>query len=491
MSIKLHKLVRTAFTFFCRGNTTIGYNVFDISTEYNQDFIGLMNKLKDFENATSEVAVLDAVDDLYNTSMEHMRLFMVLVESLIGMIQIKNDIDLMKRIILQEETAVNISSKPSELETILKKQEMLVCALKDILEYNRKSLETEDGNPFINITQSSNISRLLDSQYWAQQIEEQARVFSTYQTVLGDWQHIESVMDKVQPVTITIVLVVGMMGNGLLLTIFVRHKKMRTLPYCMLINLTVVDLVSLVVNVLLDHIRVTTHWQMNWISCQIYFFFSYLMFAVSTYSVAMISVQRFVAVKLLHSLAWCHQSKKIKYFLIATVWYNGIILSVPHAGAAYIENENCKEISLEHFVPTYTADLITFCVVPLLITAVFSVLTTYRMRRSFREIPGKTTGQEQLKHSRMVTSKVLVGLTVLFVVSYAPFFSFKLQIFGVGISTSFWKFILVNKIVYYLRFANCCLKPIVLFVVSKRFRGYIMRYCVERKVHPACNSGTA
>jgi hypothetical protein len=113
-----------------------------------------------------------------------------------------------------------------------------------------------------------------------------------------------------QPVIITIVLVVGMTGNGLLLTVFVRHKETRTLPNCMLINLTVVDLLSLVVNVVLDYLRVTTNWQMDALGCRIYFFFSYLLFAVSTYCVAMISVQRFVAVRQLSSLAWCYQSKR-------------------------------------------------------------------------------------------------------------------------------------------------------------------------------------
>ena len=281
---------------------------------------------------------------------------------------------------------------------------------------------------------------------------------------------------KVTPVIMAIVLVVGITGNGLLLTIFVRHKEMRTLPNSMLINLPVVDFISLVVNGLLESLRVTTPWQFGWLGCKLFIFVSFLLVAVSTYSVAMISVQRFVAIKQLPSIAWCYQSQKTKYVLIAIVWGIGCILSVPHATIVHIKNETCQDVSSDDFVPVYTADLITFCVVPLLITAVFSGVTAYRIRNSIRRIPGEGTGQEQFKHSRMVSSTVLFALKGLFVVSYAPFFLFNFLIFVVHINVTKWEIIFVNVLVYYLRFVNCCLNPIALFVLSKRYRRYIKRY---------------
>ena len=141
-------------------------------------------------------------------------------------------------------------------------------------------------------------------------------------------------MHTVTLVIVAIVLVVGMTGNGLLLTIFVRHKETRTIANSMLINLTVVDYVQLVINVLLDYLRLLALLQFGLFGCKFFYFFSYFFFAVSTYSVAMISVQRFVAVRQLPPFAWYHQSQKTKYVLIAIVWGIGLILSVPHAAAA-------------------------------------------------------------------------------------------------------------------------------------------------------------
>jgi hypothetical protein len=105
-----------------------------------------------------------------------------------------------------------------------------------------------------------------------------------------------------------------------------------------------------------------------------------LLVAVSTYS---------VAIKQLPSLAWYHQSQQIKYVLIATVWVIGCILSLHHAHIAHIENETCKGVSLDRSVPVHTADLITFCGVPLHITAILTGVTAYGIQRSVRRIPGE------------------------------------------------------------------------------------------------------
>ena len=280
--------------------------------------------------------------------------------------------------------------------------------------------EHTNRNPFINITTSGRMWRFLNFQYWTNLLEQETQVLVNYQTQLLDVKLDNFLMYKVTPVIMAVVLLVGITGNGLLLTVFVRHKETRTLQNSMLINLTVVDLISLLVNGLLDYKSASMILQLGWLGCKIFYFFAYFFIAVSTYSVAMISVQRFVVVWQLTSLAWCHQSQKSKYVLIAIVWGLGFILSMPHAFISYSENKHCTISSLETASSLNTADLITVCVVPLLITAVSSGLTAYRIRRSAREIPGEATGQQQSQHSRMVSSTVLFALTVLFVVSYAP-----------------------------------------------------------------------
>jgi gastrin-releasing peptide receptor len=450
-----------------------------------------MVRLNGSTAAIGEVDVLDTVADLYRTSIEQVESVMELVEHLTEMISEEDKIFAMFENISQQIKSINPFNKYSSWVTILGKFKEMISLLKNIFEMAGNMSEQKDGNSFINIITSSNISRFLDAQYWAKILDEEPEMLVYYQTELREAQHIQFMRYKVTPVILAIVLLVGITGNGLLLTIFVRHKETRTLANAMLINLTVVDFVSLVVNGLLEYLRVTTPWQFGLFGCKLFIFVNFLLMAVSTYSVAIISVQRFVTVKQLPSLAWCYHSQKTKYVLIVTVWGTGCILSVHHAVIAHIKNEICTDVPPDDYVPVYTADLITFCVAPLLITAAFSGVTAYRVRSSIRTIPGEATGQKQFKHRRMVSSTVLFALTALFVVSYAPNFLFNYLVFAVDINVTNWEIILVNDLVHYLRFVNCCLNPIVLFVLSKRYRGYIKRYCGQREVQPKINSGSS
>jgi len=493
MYTEFNTFIKTALWFFCSGNTTVGHDVITMARIYVHNFTEFMVRLNGSTAAIGEVAVLDTVADLYRTSTQQVESFMELVEHLTEMVSEEEQFYAMFQNISQQMKATNPSNEHSLWVTILGESKEVASLLKNISEKAGNMSEHKDGNPFTNVITSSNISRFFHAQYWAKILENGPEMLVKNQTVVRGAQHIQFMKYTLMPVIMALVLVVGITGNGLLLTIFVRHKETRTLANSMLINLTVVDFLSLVVNGLLEYLRVTTPWQFGWLGCKLYFLVSFLLFAVSTYSVAMISVQRFVAVRQLPSLAWCYQSQKTKYVLIATVWGIGCIVSLHRALVAGINSktENCMVVSFEYFVPMLTAELVAFCVVPLLITAAFSGVTAYRIRRSIRRIPGEATGQKQFKHNRMVSSNVLFALTGLFVVSYVPFFLFTFLVHVVRINVTQWERTLVNFLVYYLRFVNCCLNPIVLFVLTKRYRGYIKRYCGQREVQPATNSGSS
>jgi hypothetical protein len=478
--VQFHTLIKTAVRFICTGNIAVGHEVITMSRTCVHNCTEFMVRLNGITAAIGEAAVLDTVADLYRTSIQQVKSVMELVEYLTEIISEGDKINVKKRIILHKLEGVDFFYNSSVLELSIGHQKELLSSLINILEKVGNMSEHTYVNPFINVLTSGKISRFLEVQYWEKQLEQETRVLVQYQTKLRNTKHKQFVWYNVSFVLNAIVLVMGMTSNGLLLTIFVRHKETRTLANSMLINLTVVDLLSMVFNELLEHLYIITNWQYGLFGCKFHRYFGTALFAVSTYSVAMISVQRFVVVRQLHALAWCHQSQKTKYILIAAVWGIGCILSVPHA-----VSNLCYRVSAEILGIMYTCDFITICVVPLLITAIFSVLTAYRIRRSAREIPGEATGHEQLKHSRMVSSAVLFALTVLFVVSYAPFLLFNFLKSGADVSLPFWEFNWIYTISYHLRFLNCCLNPIVLFVTNKRFRVYIKKCYGQREVQPA------
>jgi len=484
MWVEFNMLIKSALWFFCTNNPNVARDVIIMSRIYIHNFTEFIFRLSGSTEALGQSAVLDTVAHLNRTNIQHVDYVMELVEYVTEITSKTDKFNAEKKIVLQELEAVNTFHETSVLEIAVGKLKELVDLLHIISLKVSKMLKHTVGNPFINVIKSGWIWHFLDTQYWTEILEHENKLLVYYQTELYDVQHWQFLIYKVTPVIVAIVLAVGITGNGLLLTIFVRHKETRTFGNSMLINLTVVDFLSLVINVLLEYLRVLSLLQFGVLGCKFFFFFSTLFSAVSTYSVSMISLQRFVAVKELPSLAWCLRSQETKYVLIAIVWCIGIILSLPHAAATYDANDVCSLVSSGNAGTMHTIDLITICVVPLIIIAVFSGLTAYRIRRNVRRIPGEMTGQQRLKHNRMVSSNVLFALTVLFVVSYTPDLLFVFLDSMVGISITVREFYLITLITYYLRFVNCCLNPIVLFVLNKRFRDYIKRYSGQGEKQP-------
>jgi hypothetical protein len=488
---KYNTVLKNFLWYICTKNTAIGRGVITKSRIYIHNVTEFMVRLNGSTAAKGEVAVIDTLAELYRKSKWKVQNVLAILEHLTEMITEGAKFYVMKRVIPQQWNS-DVFYKSSGLEYTVESQKKLVDLLQNITKRARNILEyTYEEKSFISDTGSGSTGRLLNIQYWAKLLEQETKVLVLYKTKLLEGHHLQGVMYKVTPVIVVIVLVVGIAGNGLLLTIFVRNKEMRTLANSMLINLTVVDCVSLVVIGLWEYLLIIMGWSFDWFGCKVYVSLFYLLVAVSTYSLAMISVQRFVSDWQLPSLAWYHQSQKTSYVLVATVWGIGFILSVPHSVSAYSENDQCYAASLQNASPLYTADLIMLCVVPLLITAIFSGLTAYRMRRSAREIPRKVTGQQQLQQSRMVSSNVLLALTVLFVVSYGPYFLVIYLISVVHISFPSRELIWLVITTHCLRFVNCCLNPIVLFVMSKRYRDYIKRYCGYIKRYFGQRGGTA
>jgi hypothetical protein len=85
----------------------------------------------------------------------------------------------------------------------------------------------------------------------------------------------------------------------------------------------------------------------------------------------------------------------------------------------------------------------------------------------------------------MVSSTVLYALTVLFVVSNVPFFLFLFLIYVEDVIMTGWTLPLVNVVTYSLRFLNCCLNPVVLLVMTKRYREYIKKCFGQGEVQPS------
>jgi hypothetical protein len=482
-----HALMKHVMRFTCTANTATGYDVITMAKAYVEkckEFVTKLNSSMLSQN-TAEVegtVILDPM--LYESSIEHTQSVIEAVKHLTEIIAGQAKIDALNHTISANFEAMCFTNQTAVLEINVEEQKKVIKVLTKCIETTASMSKYKEEHDFLNFLLSSHISHLLDVRYWEHLMHDYNDTLQMYETKLSELRRSQFILYTVKPIIMVAVLIVGTAGNALLLSIFIRHKETRTLPNSMLINLTVVDCISLVINLLLEYLRLIMHWPFGLFGCRIFFYTRYVFIGVSIYSVVMLSVQRFMAVKDLSLKATCHLRRKASYVVIITaVWALGFILAVPHASIAIIERGLCYELSFQHFGAVSTADLTVFCIVPVILVAAFSVTAASRIRKSVSSIPGEGTGQEHMRHNRMVSATVLVALVVLFVVSYTPDFLYKFLILEIGIVTPPWEFLLVNTITYFLRFVNCCLNPLVLFVMSKRYRGYMKEciVCVDRK----------
>jgi hypothetical protein len=280
----------------------------------------------------------------------------------------------------------------------------------------------------------------------------------------------------------------GVTGNVIILIIFTRNKDMRTLPNMYILNLAISDIIYLTVhfseacaNVISDT------WLKGAFLCRFLPFCQRLSVGLSSYSVAVLSIQRYrVTVKpfqvgLSSQQTWCGTVTTI-----CGVWIVAALFAVPSAVSQYL----CEEIFVLGTIPYYTRvvvfEFLVSCVFPLCIIAFTYIMTARHFVE--RYCPQFDWTQNPLLKARKITAKIVVGLTVVFLVSYVPYHVFWTYIICTEekykiyeritdiILKSNFKFQYTYLISRGFLLINSCLNPVALFCTSSTFRKHLKRY---------------
>jgi hypothetical protein len=478
-----YELLKTAIRFGCTAKETLGHDVISMSRTYVQrckDFLSTLNRTTADRYETALYGAVGLDREVYETGMLHAQYMMELAEHLNELIIEHAKIDKINKSIDEKYNENYFLHGGLEWENIVARQEELTSLLQSCVQEAENASKYKEHD-FLDILISNQTSYFLNVSHWTDLLEKSNERLDRYKTKLTEAQQVKFVLYTVETPMMATVFIVGITGNGVLLTIFIRHKEIRTFPNSMLMNLTAVDCLTLLISVLLDYFRYRSAWQLGVLMCKLFILSDYMFTAVSVYSVVTLSVQRFMTVRQLPSGAMCHVGKKTKYVLVATVWALGFILTLPHGLKADVVKAKCKEPTFGEFA---TSDLVVFCILPVILVAVFTGLTAARIRKSAGSIPGEGAGQERLRHRRIVSSTVLTALVALFVVSYTPYFLFTFLIFQFDISREGWQYYMFFIVTFYPRYLNCCFNPLILFVMSSSYRARVKEcICCGKRRH--------
>jgi hypothetical protein len=216
----------------------------------------------------------------------------------------------------------------------------------------------------------------------------------------------------------------GTNSNAILLIIIICNKDMRTVPIMYILNLVISDIIYW--TVLFSEAcgnRISNRWLDGDFMCMFLPFCRRLSVGLSAYSVAMLSTQRYrVIVNPFNVHVSSPPTWRATVATICGVWIVAALFAVPSSLSRYLCNEPKSYKMVIYYLHEFIFELSVSCVLPLCVIAFTYIMTALHLEESSRSIC-EWTQNSQLK-TRKNTAKIVVGLTVVFLICYVPYHAF-------------------------------------------------------------------
>jgi hypothetical protein len=292
----------------------------------------------------------------------------------------------------------------------------------------------------------------------------------------------------IYPGVYLIIFILGTIGNGALLLMFVKHKEVRTGPNIMIFNLALTDVMNLFANAPLYY---ASKYYSEWIfldvyGCRIFVTFRFLNHTIIELSIVALSAQRYCAIVTSFDyppsrMRLSARSRTILYIL--TVWLIALVLALPPSIIFEFKDGVCFPfVRSQTFVKALDIFYFTFFCFFLPITmGVFSVLTARKLRQSVSNVPGELRYKTR-EAARYRSARVITALAVTYAISHIPRSVWFFLVSFFHLNRREMKYIFIDEVTNYLIFSNSCLNPLALYIASGTFRGLFRRYlfCVQQ-----------
>lgn len=320
---------------------------------------------------------------------------------------------------------------------------------------------------------------------------------STY----GNSERVERMMDVfsvVVPIIFVILMVVGVVGNGILIYAVFANKCMRNTPNVLIVSLSIGDMVLLLMSAPFSSIHFTfEEWLFGEVMCRSNEYLQTLSVGVSVFTLTALSGDRFFAIVFPMSK---HKGKpKLKIAItVASIWILSALLAIPEAINMHIHENGDKKycyIDNDEFAKIFTmVKFIVLFVVPLLIIGFFYCMMAAILVTSSRRIPCETTTgsvvsrqQQRQIEARVKVAKVVLSFVLLFILCWLPRYVYLLWFYWAenGEMNEYW--MTLKVVAFCLMFIYSSINPYALYFLSSQFRRYYNKYlfrCCPKSYRP-------
>lgn len=286
-------------------------------------------------------------------------------------------------------------------------------------------------------------------------------------------------------------MVIALVGNTLLIIAFVRMKVQLML---LIANMAASDLLTALF-VLPRHMTVSIVGSISFqiqglagtILCKLVVFLGDISLSVSTHSMVIIAVERFLAV--VYPLKTRRITAKTRRVLVVLTWVVAVAIHTPYLYALeLVKNSDGEGVtcSLNLDGPTlsqYAAFLIvTVLLLPVLITSILYPIIFMNLRVDKMSAHRSTKGVKRSRQRNMNLLQLALATVVTFVIcwmSYTVIVIFRM--FAPNALPCSYVFNVVDNVSHLLASCYCAINPLICFIFLRNFRGQFMTICKPRR----------
>ncbi|EDW02108.1 GH21808 [Drosophila grimshawi] len=303
------------------------------------------------------------------------------------------------------------------------------------------------------------------------------------------------------PILFAIIFVVGVLGNGTLIVVFLSVRQMRNVPNTYILSLALADLLVILTTVpLVSTVYAVEYWPWGSYLCSLSEFMKDVSIGVSVFTLTALSSDRYFAIvdplRKFHAHGGGRRATRMTLAIAVSIWLLAIICGLPALLGSNLKplgiNQEksivicypypdawginyAKLMVLLHFLVYYA--------IPLVVIAAFYVLIALHLMYS-ANVPGEMQGAVRQVRARRKVAVTVLAFVVIFGICFLPYHVFFLWFYYWPTAQEdynmFWH---VLRIVgFCMSFANSCANPVALYFVSGAFRKHFNRYLFCRGV---------
>ncbi|XP_048343137.1 neuropeptide Y receptor type 2-like [Sphaerodactylus townsendi] len=285
----------------------------------------------------------------------------------------------------------------------------------------------------------------------------------------------------------SLIILLGFIGNSLVIYMIVRYKTMRTVTNFFIANLALADLMvdTLCLPFTLAY-TLLDEWKFGAALCHLVSYAQALSVHVSTFTLTVIALDRYRCI-VFHLDR--RISKKISFTIITITWLVAAVLASPLAIFREYKYEEIPSINLKIAVcsekwPSENRDATIYSLSMLLLQYVLPLsIICYAYIRIWIKLKGhiSPTTRNDSQCRRRKTTKMLVMVVVVFAVSWLPFHIFQLAI-DLDLVLNYHEYKLLYTVFHVVAMCSTFANPLLYGWMNKNYRnGFLTFFHCQNK----------